>query len=59
MKYGVLLVNLGTPNSPTTSEVKKYLNEFLSDPKVIDLPFFLRWLLLNIIMRLYQSPRDF
>ncbi len=34
---GVLLVNLGSPDSPRTSEVRRYLAEFLSDPLVIDL----------------------
>jgi ferrochelatase len=37
---GVLLVNLGTPDAPTPSAVGAYLNEFLSDPLVVDLP---RW----------------
>ena len=34
----VLLVNLGTPDAPTTSAVRRYLAEFLSDPRVIELP---------------------
>ncbi len=38
MKKLVLLVNLGTPNAPTSSAVKKYLGEFLSDPRVVELP---------------------
>src|SRR5690349_18149982 len=40
---GVLLVNLGTPRSPTPSAVRSYLREFLSDPRVVDLPR-LAWL---------------
>ena len=35
---GVLLVNLGTPEAPTPSAVRKYLREFLSDPRVVELP---------------------
>lgn len=35
---GVLLVNLGTPEEPTTSAVRKYLREFLSDPRVVEIP---------------------
>ncbi|HHR6131238.1 TPA: ferrochelatase [Providencia alcalifaciens] len=35
-KYGILLVNLGTPDAPTTTAVKRYLAEFLTDPRVID-----------------------
>ncbi len=37
-KYGILLANLGTPDAPTTSAVKRYLAEFLSDSRVIDVP---------------------
>jgi len=39
---GVLLVNLGSPEAPEIPEVREYLNEFLSDPRVIDLPWPLR-----------------
>ena len=38
-KIGVLLVNLGTPNSPKTKDVRVYLREFLMDERVIDIPF--------------------
>lgn len=49
---GVLLVQLGTPDSPTESDVRRYLAEFLSDPRVIDLPAPLRRLLLHgVILR--------
>ncbi|HEB91157.1 MAG TPA: ferrochelatase [Deltaproteobacteria bacterium] len=44
---GVLLVNLGTPESPRTGAVRRYLREFLGDPRVLTLPGPLRWLLLN------------
>lgn len=44
---GVLLVNLGSPDSPTAKDVKPYLDEFLMDPRVIDVPNWLR----NIIVR--------
>lgn len=50
MKYGVLLLNLGTPDSPTPADVKKYLDEFLMDPYVIDIPKPLRWLLVKGII---------
>ena len=45
-RIGVLLVQLGTPDAPTTRAVRRYLAEFLSDPRVIDLPAPLRRLLL-------------
>jgi protoporphyrin/coproporphyrin ferrochelatase len=47
---GVLLVNLGTPSAPNASAVRKYLRQFLSDPRVIELPRILWWLLLNLII---------
>lgn len=50
---GVLLVNLGTPNEPTPQAVKEYLNEFLSDPKVVELPGCLWQPLLKLVI----SPR--
>ncbi len=40
-KTCVLLVNLGTPDSPKTKDVRKYLTQFLNDSKVIDINFFL------------------
>ncbi len=44
---GVLLLQLGTPDSPKTSDVRTYLREFLSDPRVLDMPAAARHLLLN------------
>jgi ferrochelatase len=37
-KIGILLVNLGTPDAPTTSAVRKYLAEFLADPRIVEIP---------------------
>ncbi|MCR3756022.1 MAG: ferrochelatase [Sodalis sp. Psp] len=55
-KYGVLLVNLGTPQAPTPKEVKRYLAEFLSDRRVVDTPRIL-WLplLYGIILPLRST----
>ncbi len=51
-QIGVLLVNLGTPDEPTTSAVRRYLAEFLWDPRVIEMPRPLWWLILHgIILR--------
>lgn len=47
---GVLLVNLGTPDAPQAPEVRRYLREFLSDPRVLDISPLGRWLLLNLII---------
>lgn len=44
---GLLLLNLGTPRSPATHDVRAYLREFLSDPRVLDMPAPARWLLLG------------
>ncbi|CAK0753454.1 Ferrochelatase [Gammaproteobacteria bacterium] len=51
-RLGILLVQLGTPDAPTTSAVRRYLAEFLWDPKVIELPRLLWWFVLHgIILR--------
>ena len=46
----VLLINLGTPEAPTASAVRRYLKEFLSDPRVVEIPRALWWLILNGII---------
>ncbi len=52
-RIGVLLVNLGTPDAPDTASVRRYLQEFLSDPRVIETPRWLWWLILNgVILRI-------
>lgn len=45
-KTGVLLVNLGSPDSPSTTHIRNYLAEFLSDKRVMAMPSILRWLIL-------------
>jgi ferrochelatase len=45
MKTGILLLNLGTPDSPLPRDVGAYLSEFLMDRRVVDIPFLLRALL--------------
>lgn len=49
-KKGVLLVQLGTPDTPTTRDVRRYLDEFLMDGRVMDLPYFNRALLVKGII---------
>ena len=53
---GLLLINLGTPNSPAPVDVRRYLNEFLSDPRVLDMPGWRRRLLLDLVI-LRRRPR--
>jgi len=55
-KKGLLLINLGTPDAPTTGAVRRYLREFLSDPRVIDINPLGRWLLLTLFI-LPKRPR--
>lgn len=49
-KTGILLVNLGTPDAPTAQAVRPYLKEFLSDPRVVEIPKPIWWLILNGII---------
>jgi len=58
VKIGVLLVNLGTPDSPSVPDVRKYLREFLMDKRVIDIPFISRWLLVNLIIAPFRAPKS-
>ncbi|PCJ47994.1 MAG: ferrochelatase [Gammaproteobacteria bacterium] len=57
-KPGILLSNLGTPDSYSVADVRKFLREFLMDPLVIDLPFISRWLLVNLIIAPFRSPKS-
>lgn len=50
MRKGVLIVNLGSPNSTDVKDVKSYLDEFLMDERVIDMPYLLRALLVKGII---------
>ncbi len=51
-RLGVLLVNLGTPDAPTPRAVRRYLAEFLWDPRVVEAPRWLWWLVLHgVILR--------
>lgn len=53
---GLLLINLGTPDAPRPREVRRYLRQFLSDPRVLDMPALLRFLLLELVI-LPRRPR--
>ena len=57
-KKGILLVNLGTPDSPQTADVSKYLNEFLMDPRVIDVNPVLRTFLVKGIIVPFRAPKS-
>ncbi len=55
---GVLLMNVGTPNSPRTTDVRRYLRQFLGDGRVIDLPWIGRKLLVNGIIAPFRAPKS-
>jgi ferrochelatase len=55
---GVLVVNLGTPDAPTTSAVRRFLRQFLSDPRVVEYPRLLWWLILNLVILVIRPPRS-
>ena len=57
-KTGVLLIQLGTPDSPKTRDVRKYLTEFLNDPRVIDIPWIARKILVNGIIVPFRAPKS-
>ena len=49
-RTGLLITNLGTPDAPETGALRRYLKEFLSDPRIVDLPRALWWLILNLVI---------
>jgi protoporphyrin/coproporphyrin ferrochelatase len=57
-KIGVLLVNLGTPDSPSVGDVRKYLREFLMDGRVIDIHSIARFMLVNLIIAPFRAPKS-
>jgi ferrochelatase len=57
-KTAVLLLNVGTPDSPKTPDVRKYLFEFLNDKRVIDIPWLLRKILVNLIIVPFRAPKS-
>ena len=58
LRTGILLVNIGTPESPRTGDVRRYLREFLSDPLVLDIPAFLRRALLELVILPFRPRRS-
>jgi ferrochelatase len=58
LKTGILLINLGTPDSPSTGDVRKYLREFLMDERVIDIHPVSRWFLINLIIAPSRAPKS-
>jgi ferrochelatase len=58
VKTGILLLNLGSPEAPTAAAVRPYLREFLSDPRVIDVPAPLRWILLNAFILPFRPRKS-
>lgn len=54
LPFGVLLVNLGTPEKPDVKHIRQFLREFLSDPRVIDLPRPIWWPILNLFILPYR-----
>jgi ferrochelatase len=55
---GVVLMNLGSPDSTAVPDVQRYLNEFLMDKRVIDYPYLLRWLLVTRIIVPRRAPKS-
>jgi len=57
-RHAVLLINLGTPDSPSVADVRRYLFQFLNDPRVIDIPWLLRKMLVNLIIVPFRAPKS-
>ncbi|GGI20378.1 MAG: ferrochelatase [Oxalicibacterium faecigallinarum] len=57
-KTAVVLVNLGTPDAPTTSAVRRYLKQFLSDPRVVEIPRAIWWWILHLVILPFRSGQS-
>ncbi len=57
-KTGILLLNLGTPDDTSVPAVRRYLRQFLSDPRVIDIPALGRWALLNLVILPFRPAKS-
>lgn len=57
-RTGILLINLGTPEAPTARAVRTYLREFLSDPRVIEVPRPVWWVILNLFILPFRPQRS-
>jgi ferrochelatase len=57
-KTAVLLLNVGTPDSPEVKDVRRYLKQFLNDPRVIDIPVLARLALVNLIIVPFRAPKS-
>ena len=55
---GLLVVNLGTPDDPSTASVRRYLKQFLWDPRVVEQPRWLWWLILNLIILRFRPSKS-
>ena len=58
MPRGILLLNLGTPDSPSVSDVRRYLHEFLMDPRIIDSPYLIRRLIVSCFILPFRPKRS-
>src|SRR6478672_5709137 len=58
LKQGILLVNLGSPDSTAVPDVRRYLREFLMDPREIDAPYPVRFALVNGIIAPFRAARS-
>ena len=56
-KLGILLVNLGTPEQPSAKAIRTYLREFLSDPRVVEVPRWVWWLILNVFILPFRPSK--
>jgi len=57
-KIGILITNLGTPDAPKKGDLKRYLREFLSDPRVVEIPRLLWWMILNFVILNIRPKRS-
>ncbi|MGB4811782.1 MAG: ferrochelatase [Methylophilaceae bacterium] len=58
LKVGILLANLGTPDAPTAAALRPYLKQFLSDPRIVEIPRLIWWFILNGIILMVRPKKS-
>src|SRR6476619_3071053 len=58
VERGIILMNLGSPDSNEVKDVKRYLNEFLMDERVIDVPYLFRFFLVRGMIVPFRAPKS-
>ena len=58
MNRGIVLINLGSPDSASVRDVRRYLHQFLMDERVLDIPYISRFFLVHAVIAPFRAPKS-